>query len=112
LLEDVQRDLYFLASQATVVKSPTKILPFDYASVSLVWENLSFTITRGRGETNVSVAPGYAPNELTEIGPTIAALEGRHLSERDAVNSLADAAALLRPRLDLLNKAVAEEKNR
>ena len=108
LLNDVQSNLNFLVSQAKAVNSPSTVLPFDYASVEVLWENLFFVITRGRGELNVSVAPSHAQDELNELGPTIAALEGRHLSEHDAVNNLSDAAALLRPRLDLLNVAFSE----
>ena len=110
LLNDVQSNLDFVVSQAKAVHSPSPVLPFDYASVNLLWENLFFVITRGRGELNVCVAPRHAQHDLNELGPTIAALEGRHLSERDAVNNLSDAAALLRPRLGLLNAAFSEQE--
>ena len=110
LLNDVQSNLDFVVSQAKAVNSPSPVLPFDYASVNLLWEDLFFVITRGRGELNVCVAPRHAQDELNELGSTIAALEGRHSSERDAVNNLSDAAALLRPRLDLLNAAFSEQE--
>lgn len=105
LLDDVQRKLHFLVSQAEDVKQSRAVQPFDCASVEILWRNLFFYISRGRGEINVSVAPRHARNEQSEIGPTIAALEGRHFSENDIVNDLEDAAALLRSRLDLLNRA-------
>jgi hypothetical protein len=38
-----------------------------------------------------------------ELGPAIAALENRHYSERDIVNSLHGATNLLQPRLEALN---------
>jgi hypothetical protein len=108
LLQDLHRDLYFLVSEAEAFKSPSAVLPFDYATVEVHWRNLLLTITRGRGEINVSVAPRHAPNELHELGPLIAALEGKRYSEREPIASLADAAALLLPRLNLLNGAFSE----
>jgi hypothetical protein len=110
LLGDLQKDLYFLVSQAEVVNLQRAVLPFDYASVEILWRNLFFTITRGRGEVNVSVAPRHARNQQSELGPTIAALEGRLFSEQDIVHDLGDAAALLRPRLDLLNAAFSDQE--
>lgn len=110
LLDDVQSNLYFLISQAKAVSSPGTVLPFDYASVEVLWENLFFVITRGRGDVSISVAPAYARNELTELGPTIAALEGRHFSERDVIHDLKGVAALLQTRLALLNSAFSEQE--
>ena len=69
-----------------------------------------FTITRGRGEVNVSVAPVYAKDKSYELGPVIAALERRHLSDRDLVNDLEGAANLLRSRLQVLNAAFSEQE--
>ena len=74
------------------------------------WENLLITITRGRGDTTVSVAPRYAPQDSHELGPLMAAVEHRHFSERDMVNDLAGAASLLRPRLEALNAAFSERE--
>jgi hypothetical protein len=110
LLDDVRSSLYFLVSQAKAVNSRSAVLPFDYASVEVLWENLFFVITRGRGDVSVSIAPAHARNDLNELGPTIAALEGRHFSERDVVHDLGGAAALLQPRLALLNSAFSERE--
>ena len=111
LWDDVQANFYFLTSKARVdLSGPTTIHPFDYASVEIPWENLLVTITRGRGDTAVSVAPRHAPRENYELGPLIAALERRHYSERDIVNDLPSAANLLRPRLQQLNAAFSEEE--
>ena len=111
LADDIRANLDFLISQAQVdiSRTPT-VLPFDCASVEIPWENLLFTITRGRGDTNVSVAPRHAPGESYELGPLIAALERRHFSERDVVNDLAGAGNLLRPRLQALNTAFSEQE--
>jgi hypothetical protein len=111
LLDDIQRNLYFLYSQALVVKSsPFTVLPFDYASVTLAWQNVLFTITRGRGELNISVAPRSVPGEQYQLGLAVAVLEHRHFSERDSFNSLAGAATLLSPRLEALNAAFSEQE--
>ena len=64
-----------------------------------------FGSTWSRGELYVSVAPSHAKDDLNELGSTIAALEGRHFSQHDAVSNLLDAAALLHARLELLNVA-------
>jgi hypothetical protein len=110
LLDDVQRNLYFLVSQAEMVKSPRAVLPFDYSSVEILWGNLFFTITRGRGDVSVSVAPRHARSERFDLGPTIAAVEGRNFSAKDVIHDLVEAGALLRPRMDLLNAAFSEQR--
>ena len=112
LLNDLQRDLYSLISTADLVESPSGNLPFDYASVEILWENLCLTISRGRGAVNVSLAPRHARNERVELGPVIAALEKRHFSSQDVVHDLTDVGSLLRPRLDLLNAAFSEQEYR
>ena len=57
----------------------------------------------------MSVAPQHTPLESYQPGPLVAALEGRHLSERDGVYDLTDAGRLLRPRLQALNAAFSEQ---
>ena len=106
LLDDVQANFYFLTSQPqTRISCSNSVLPFDYASVEIRSENLLVVVTRGRGDTTVSIAPRDSPQDSYELGPLIAALEHRQLSERDIVNDLAGAANLLRPRLKALNVA-------
>ena len=108
---NVQANLFFLVSEGQLVSSRrVAVLPFDYASVEVLRENVLFIITRGRGELNVSVAPRHVPTESCELGSVIAALELRHLSERDLVSDLARVAGLLRPRLQALNAAFSEEE--
>jgi hypothetical protein len=111
LLDDVHANLPFLASQAQMDSpGPITVLPFDYASVEIPWENLLFTISRGREELNISVAPRHAPHQSYELGPVIAALDGRHFSQRDLVKDLAGAATLLHPRLQALNAAFSVQE--
>jgi hypothetical protein len=111
LWDDVQANLFFLVSEAQLVNSrPVAVLPFDYASVKLLRENVLFTITRGRGDLTVSVGPRHLPAESYELGSVMAALERRHLSERDLVNDFAGVERLLGPRLQVLNAAFSEEE--
>jgi hypothetical protein len=111
LWNDVQANLFFLVSQAQLVSPrPVAVMPFDYASVKLLRENVLFTITRGRGDLAVSVAPRHAPAESYELGSAIAALESRHLSENDLVDNFAGVERLLRPRLQALNAAFSEDE--
>jgi hypothetical protein len=46
----MKSNLCFLVSQAKVVNSQSPVLPFNYASVDILWENLFFVFTRGGGE--------------------------------------------------------------
>lgn len=109
LLNDVQANFFFLTSKDQVrITHPKGILPFDYASVEIRWENLVITITRGRGDTAVIVAPRSAPRSSYELGPLIAGMERRHFSKRDVVYDLAGAATLLKSHLEVLNNAFSE----
>ena len=109
LLDDIKANLYFLVSEGQLVNSRrSQVLPFDYASVQINYGNILFCITRGRGGVNVSVSPRYAPGESYELGRVVAALERRHLSECDLVNTLSGVGSLLRPHLQGLNDAFSE----
>ena len=106
LLDDITRNLYFLVSEPSSIR----VLRAEWPSVEIPSGNLLFTITRWRGDTTVSVAPKHDPLQSYELGPLVAAFERRHFSEHDIVNSLADAAGMLRPRLEALNIAFSEEE--
>ena len=111
LLDDIRRTLHFLFPDGHVVQHPQiRVLPFDYASAEINWENLLFSFTRGREEVSVLVAPRHAPNLSYELGPLVAAVENRQYSELDVIGSLTDVANLLRPRLELLNAAFSEQE--
>jgi hypothetical protein len=110
-LAAVQANFYFLVPNGEVsIPQQTAILPFDYASVKVIYKNVSFSFTRGRGEANVSVSPRHAPAELYELGRVISALDDKHLSACDLVDDFPAAASLLRPRLEALNDAFSKEK--
>jgi len=111
LLDEITRYLYFLVSPSLAsVSAVIKVLPSEWPDAEISWENLLFSITRWHEETSVSVASRHLPIESYELGPLVAALEHRHLSEQDVVNDLADAARLLRPRLQALNLAFSEQE--
>lgn len=105
LVDDITRNLYFLVSEPSSIS----ILRAEWPSVQIPSGNLLFTITRWRGDTTVSVAPKHDPVQSYELGPLVAAFECRHFSEHDNVNDLADAAGLLRPRLEALDDAFSEQ---
>ena len=110
MLDDVRTNQHFLVSEAETINLPERLLPFDYASVEILWQNLFFVITRGRREVTEAVAPRHAKNQPTELGSAIAAVEGRPLSEKDVVRELGGAGDLLRPRLSILNAAFSEQE--
>jgi hypothetical protein len=108
LVADITANLYFLISDPQANVSRIGILQSEFPTVKVSWNNLLFTFARWHGETNMSVAPQHAPRESYQLGPLFAAMEGRHLSERDVVYDLADAGRLLPPRLQALNTAFSE----
>ena len=109
LVADITANLYFLISDPQANVSRIGILQSEFPTVKVSWNNLLFTFVRWHEETNMSVAPQHAPRESYQLGPLFAAMEGRHLSERDAVYDLADAGRLLHPRLQALNAAFSEK---
>jgi hypothetical protein len=109
LVADITANLYFLISDPQANVSRIGILQSEFPTVKVSWNNLLFTFVRWHGETNMSVAPQHAPRESYQLGPLFAAMEGRHLSERDAVYDLAGAGRLLPPRLQALNTAFSQQ---
>jgi hypothetical protein len=82
LWDDVQENLYFLYTKGQPIKERwPRALPFDYASVYIVFENLRFCFTRGRGEVNISVAPRHAPDESYQLAVIIAALDSIDITQ-------------------------------
>ena len=109
LVDDVTANLYFLISDPHANVSRVGIHQSEFPTVKVHWNNLLFTFVRWHGETNMSVAPQHMPHESYQLGSLVAALEGRHLSERDGVYNLADVGMLLRPRLQALNAAFSAQ---
>lgn len=111
LWDDVQANLYFLYSRGELIKERRpQVLPFDYASVRIVFQNIHFCFTRGRGELNVSLSPRHASMDTHQLPVVIAALDSRDVTEQKPVSNLSEVGDLLRPRLDTLNKAFSEQE--
>src|SRR5579859_1894691 len=109
LVDDIATNLHFLISDPEANVSWIGILHSEVPTVKVSWHNLLFTFVRWHGETSVTVAPQHVPGKSYQLGPLFAALEGRHLSERDAMYGLGDAGRLLHPRLQALNAAFSEQ---
>ena len=56
LAVEVLSSLYFLSPPAVRLEGRTAVLPFNYAEVKVMYENICFTVARGRGEVNVSLS--------------------------------------------------------
>jgi len=111
LWEDVQANLYFLCEHGQLIQEkPIQILPFDYASVRLTYENLLFVFTRGRGELNTSLAPRSAPEETFRLSVVMAVLDSADVEEQRPPESLSALASLLRPRMVALNDAFSDSR--
>jgi hypothetical protein len=109
LLYDVRTNFFFLFPHAEVVKERWyRVLPFDYASVRLNYENICLCFTRGRGELNVTLSPLHAPRDTHELTYVVATLDSVNISKVTTKGSLDGAADLVRPRLDTLNEAFSE----
>lgn len=106
---DVRSSFFFLFPPAEIVKERWfRVLPFDYASVRLNYENICFSFTRGRGELNVCLSPRHAPRDTHELSYVVATLDSVNISKVTTRGDLDGAADLIRPRLEALNEAFSE----
>lgn len=112
LAVDVLASLYFLSPEAARVKERTKVLPFDYAAVKVLYQNICFIFTRGDGEVHVSLSPRLDIRDEHQLANVISAIESRNESERDMTLTLIDAVSLIRPRLQALNEAFSPQHYR
>ncbi|HKN70540.1 MAG TPA: hypothetical protein VJX30_05900 [Terriglobales bacterium] len=111
LWDDVQTNFYFLTSAGHLAKErPAHIHPFDYASIRIIFDNLCFCFTRGRGELNISLSPSRAPEDSHHLDWVVAALASRDATELEPMGSLDEVAQVIRPRLDALNRAFSESE--
>ena len=88
LVEDIERNLWFLVQEPGAIK----VLHGEWPTVQILSGNLLLTVLRWRDETTVSLASRHAPTQSYQLGP------------------LDDAARLLRTRLEDLNAAFSEEE--
>ena len=109
LWNDLQSEFYFLTSRGTLVsEGKVKPLPFDYASVSIVFENLRFCFTRGRGEVSVTMSPLHAPGHSYYIDDVLAVLDSKDRLELAPTGTLREVAKALRSHLDAIRMAFSE----
>ncbi|MGA8431648.1 MAG: hypothetical protein WB729_17625 [Candidatus Sulfotelmatobacter sp.] len=107
LWDEVQANLYFLYSEGRpIIEKRPHPLPFDYASVRILFGNIYFRFTRGRGELNVTLAPRHEPTRSHELSLVLTALDSCHF--KPLGSDWKSIAGALRPRLDALNKVFSE----
>jgi hypothetical protein len=109
LWHDVQAKLYFLAANGTLAKAerPTT-LPFDYASIEILYKNVRFCLTRGQGELNVTLSPLRFPTDTYHMGWVLAALDPDGSSAECRTDTLEKLAEVLRPRFEAINESFSE----
>jgi hypothetical protein len=109
LWHEVQARLYFLAATGELVKERRPaILPFDYASINIVFKNLRFCFTRGQGEFNVTLSPARFPSHTYHLESVLAALSSNETSEVQRIDTLEEVAEVLRSRLDAISESFSE----
>lgn len=106
LARDIRTNLHFLFPVGEIIKERWyRVLPFDYASVRLNYENIRFCFTQGRETLTVSMSPHGWPQEVFELSVVLAALDSADMAEQKQARSMSDLGDLLRPRLAALNGA-------
>src|SRR5579872_6692912 len=109
LLNDVQANLDFLCSRGEpILEKHLVVHPFDYASVTILFGNVYYCFTRGRGELNVTVAPRQAPTHSRELSLVIAALDS---ARREPIGpDFGSIRRKIRSHLASLDQAFSEER--
>ena len=111
LWHDVKTTLCFLYEKGMPIdEKHTSVLPFDYASVHLAYDNMQVCFTRGRGELNVSLSPRNDPTDGFELPLVLAVLDSRDVTEIAQSSDLAGVADLLRTRLKELNHVFSQNE--
>jgi hypothetical protein len=107
LMDDLPANVNFLFSRGQpIIEKRPAIHPFDYASVQILFGNIYYRFTRGRGELNVTLAPRHSPSRTHELSQVIAALDSARI--KPIGNDCASIASALAPRLADLDQAFAE----
>ena len=111
LTRDVRINVHFLFPAGQFIKDRWyRVLPFDYASVRVNFENVIVIFTRGQGQLNVSAAPRNSPREIYRIAVIVAALDSIDARDFREPQSLDGVGGVLRPRLVALNEAFSESQ--
>jgi hypothetical protein len=105
----LEAKLYCITSKGELVneKKPA-ILPFDYASIKVIFENVCFCFTRGRGEFNVTLSPLRVPSHIYHLEWVLAALDANDPSVAPRIDTLDDVAQVLGHHLGRITKSFSE----
>ena len=76
--------------------------------VTLVYENICFYFTKGRGELNVTVAPSHDREQTSHLNFLLAALDGKQISKFPEPQTMSEVRELLLPRIQALDQAFSE----
>ena len=110
LWNDIQINIYFLSEGRRVDYKQTRVLPFNYATVAIDLDNVRVTITRGRGELNISISPRSSLNESFELNSVILALYPNDPTGDLKIHDLTEAAGQLRAHWEKINRAFSDEE--
>lgn len=81
--------------------------PFDYATVTVICNNLLVRIVSGRGELNVDLARVNSPSEWYDLKTVLAAARGTERPPRCWICSMEEAAVLIRDNIRQLIEGFA-----
>ena len=77
------------------VSSAHRRSSFDYAMVRVVFPEVLFEVTRGRGELRVRISPKSEPNQLEDLSILIRSLDGEGIQQVRADMTLAQLCSVL-----------------
>jgi hypothetical protein len=112
LAREIRRDVPFLFHEyaGRIIPDPTvkHPQPFDFASVVVATDELLFRFFQGRGELGIWVTAPRAPTDWNNIFQVFAALDEDFAGPK-WILFWSDVTRLLRPRMEKLKEAFAEE---
>jgi len=83
---------------------------YGYTVVSIAADSLLFRFIRGRGGLDVFVGPRRMPESRHELSLVLSLLDSATKVDRQAFYRLEQVARVLRPRMNLLQSAFAEDR--
>jgi hypothetical protein len=105
LWREIWQKMSFIAANGVLFKeAKTTILPFDYASIKIRFDNLILCFTRGRGDFNVSVSPAIFPSDQYHLNWVLAALNSSE-NPIPRLETLDEVAEVLRSHLPEISKS-------
>ncbi len=79
--------------------------PFDYAFVTVEFDNILFRFSRGRGELGANVAPSFAPTDWHSLSLVLSALTEKQELQRKRFVDLESVSKALKPALKRLTES-------